>query len=331
MKYRTLGTSGLDVSALSFGAWQLGDPGYWGPDAQADGEAAVHAAIDVGINLFDTAESYGGGESERALGRTLGGKRDRVLIASKVSPSNCAPDKLRASCEASLQRLGTDVIDLYQVHWPCRDHVFADVYAELARLRDEGKIRAIGVSNFGPRDLAAWLEAGEAVSNQLGYNLIFRAVEHEIVPTCRANGIGVLAYMPLMQGLLACRWHTIDDIPQARRRTRHFAASREGTRHGEPGCEELTMALLSGLAKIAEGIDRAPATVALAWLLAQPGVASAIVGGRNPAQVNRNLDAVDLELDIGTLTELDRLSQPLKQHFGTNADMWLGDTESRIQ
>ena len=331
MEYRKLGSSDLDVSVIAFGAWQIGDPHYWGPDAEADGQATVDVAIDAGVNLFDTAESYADGDSEGILGKTLGAKRGTVLIASKVSPDNCAPGQLRASCEASLQRLGTDWIDLYQVHWPFRHVPFEDAYGELTRLRDDGKIRAIGVSNFGPRDFGDWTARGSCVSNQLGYNLLFRAIEFEIVPACIEQHVGILVYMPLFQGLLSGRWQTVDDIPQNRRRTRHFASSRTGTRHGEAGCEALFTETLRDFIALADELDQPPATVALAWTLAKPGVTSLVLGARKPRQLTRNLAAVDLAPDDHTMARLDALTDPLKQQLGPNADLWLSDAESRIR
>ncbi|MBN2309693.1 MAG: aldo/keto reductase [Candidatus Hydrogenedentes bacterium] len=331
MKRRRLGSSDLEVSALSFGAWQLGDSGYWGQDPNIDEQAAVDAAIDAGITLFDTAEGYARGESERALGRLLGPKRKDVLIASKVSPNHCAPADLRAACEASLQRLGTDVIDLYQVHWPIRDVPAADAYGELERLQTEGKIRAIGVSNFGPEDLDDWFASGSCVSDQLGYNLLFRAIEYEIVPACRKYNLGILVYMPVLQGILAGRWKSVDEIPENRRRTRHFSGDREGVRHGEPGCEELTFKVLGDIAGIAEEVGQPMATVAMAWLLAKPGVTSVIIGGRNPRQVTRNVGAADLELSAEVVGRLDEATEPLRAYFGRNCDMWQPAGNSRIR
>ncbi|HOZ45808.1 MAG TPA: aldo/keto reductase [Candidatus Hydrogenedentes bacterium] len=331
MNYRRLGSSDLDVSAMAFGAWQLGDPAYWGPDAEADGQAAIDAALDAGITLFDTAESYGAGESERALGRALGANRDRVLIASKVSPDHCAPAGLRAACEASLSRLGTDRIDLYQVHWPCRNVPFEDTYAEMTRLRDEGKIRAIGVSNFGPVDLDTWTACGDCASNQLGYNLMFRAIEHAIVPACIERGIGILVYMPLLQGILTGRWTTVDAVPESRRRTRHFASTRSGVRHGEPGCEDLVAGALAQLRAVADELGQPMANAALAWTLARSGVASVIVGARNPGQLQRNIAALDLALDDATVRRLDAITDPIKERLGPNPDMWCGGDKTRIR
>jgi aryl-alcohol dehydrogenase-like predicted oxidoreductase len=331
MRYRRLGASGFKVSVLSFGAWQIGDTDFWGPHDPIRAEATVQAAIDAGINLFDTAEMYGQGESERALGRALGKRRSEVYIASKVSPEHCAPGLLRAACESSLERLGTDYLDLYQVHWPPRNLPFGEVYAEMSRLKDEGKIRAIGVSNFGPQDLMDWQHTGETVSNQVGYNFIFRAVEYAIAPACRKTSVGMLAYMPLMQGLLAGRWNSVEDIPLMRRRTRHFAAHREGVRHGERGCEGLLLETLTELADFADDLHRSMASVSLAWLMAQPGVTSVIVGGRDPEQLTRNLEAVDLYLGPAVMARLNEISGPLKNRLGANADMWQSGDGARIR
>lgn len=331
MFYNKLGSSDLIISALTFGGWQLGDPAYWGPDAEADGVATVHAALDAGINFFDTAPMYGSGESERVLGRALRGRGDEFYVATKVWPDQCAPAKLRASCEASLQRLGLETIDLFQIHWPFRDVPFEDAYGELRRLEEEGKIRNTGVSNFGPQDLEAWTAHGYCVSNQVGYNLLFRAVEYEIVPACRARNIGILAYMPLMQGILSGRWNSVEEIPVNRRRTRHFASSREGTRHEEAGAEALLLETLERLEHVAVTLDEPLATVALAWVMAQPGVTSAIVGARNPAQLERNLRAATLAVSSDVIAQLNLITEPLKRHFGGNADMWENDEHSRIR
>lgn len=329
VQYRSLGKSGLEVSTLAFGAWQIGDAQYWGTDDQADYEAAVRTAVDAGITLFDTAEMYGAGQSEIALGRALGASREHVLIASKVSVEHAAPDAVRRACEQSLQRLGTDRIDLYQIHWPARDVPFEDTCGALEQLRCEGKIRAIGISNFGVADMAQWFRAGDCVSNQLGYSLAFRAIEHDILPACRARQIGVLAYMPLLQGILSCRWKTIDEMPPSRRRTRHFAPGRPGVRHTESSREPELLALLDGLASLAAEVGHAPATLALAWLIAQPGITAVLVGARNPRQLQRNLAAAVLQLPPDVTQKLDTLSTPLKTALGNNPDHW--DTVSRIR
>ncbi|HQN01949.1 MAG TPA: aldo/keto reductase, partial [Candidatus Hydrogenedentes bacterium] len=271
MLYRTLGKSGLNVSVIAFGAWQIGDPEFWGDDPQADPDGVVGAAIDAGINLFDTAELYGNGRSEEVLGKALQGRREQVFIASKAATQHCNADDLREACENSLRRLGTDRIDLYQVHWPLPHRFNEAIIPILERLRIEGKIREIGVSNFGPQDIEAWMGSGTAVSDQIGYNLLFRSPEYEMIPACRRHHLGVLAYMPLMQGLLSGRYSDLDSIPMKRRRSRHFSGVREGTRHEEEGHERVLRATLEALLDFSEAIHIPLATVSLAWLISQPG------------------------------------------------------------
>lgn len=331
MQYRRLGNSDLDVSVLSFGAWQIGDPEYWGDDPAHNPEAVVQTALDGGINLFDTAEGYGDGESERILGQILGARRKEVYVASKVFPQHCAPDALRKSCEASLARLGTDYLDLYQIHWPSHEVPFEDTYTEMLKLKEEGKIRNIGVSNFGPLDLADWLKTGDTVSNQIGYNLVFRAPEYQILPACRRNKVGVLVYSPLMQGVLAGCWKNPDDIPLLRRRFRHYSNSRAGTRHGEAGHEAILTDVLSTLEFLAQGMEVSMASMCLAWLIAQRGVTSAIVGSRNPQQLKDNLAAADLKIGAEEMYAMNAITGQLKMAMGLNADLWEGTNSSRIQ
>ena len=331
MYYRPLGTSDISVSVVAFGAWQLGDPDFWGDDPDLDPEGVVCAAIDAGINLFDTAELYGDGRSEEVLGRALRGRRDKVYIASKAATHNCTPEKIRTACENSLRRLGTDRLDLYQVHWPFTEAPYEEVYPVLDQLRREGKIVEIGVSNFGPKNLEAWMAAGTTVSNQIGYNLLFRAPEYSMIPACRHYGLGVLVYMPLMQGLLTGRYTCLDDIPMKRRRTRHFSADREGTRHGEGGHEEVLMDTLEDLLDFAETINIPPAVMSLSWLIAQPGITSAILGARNAAQLLSNIQAAEFDIGPAAIAQLNEISYPLKMAMGPNCDMWETEENKRIQ
>ena len=291
----------------------------------------MQTAIDGGINFFDTAEMYGDGASEVALGKALGAQRDAVLIASKVSPQHCTPAGLREACEGSLQRLGTDRLDLYQIHWPFDGASKAAVAETLLALQAEGKIRYIGVSNFGVEDMAAWAPLAPTVSNQLGYNLIFRAIEYEITLACREHGLGVIAYMPLMQGLLTGRWETVEEIPVLRRRTRHFSGKREACRHGERGCESLLMETVLQIKRFSEAVGLSPATMSLCWAIAQPGVSSVIIGGRKPGQLRRNLEAADLDIGPAGIAQLNEISGPLKTHMGPNADMWQSGEHARVR
>lgn len=331
MEYRQLGKSGLDVSTLCVGCWVFAGEG-WGEQPRSDSIATVHAALDSGINFFDTAEGYGAGTSEEVLGQALIGRRDKAIIATKVSPGNALPAALRDHLAASLRRLQTDYVDLYIIHWPLSGHPVAPTLALLDDLKREGKIRAIGVSNFGPHNLAELLAAGVQVdANQCGYNLLTRAVEYEVLPLCRANEIGLTAYMPLMQGILAGKWATVDDIPPFRRRTRHFASDRPGTRHGGPGAEADLIRALDELRAVAAELGQPMADVALAWLAAQAGVASVIAGARRPDQVERNARGIGLKLDAAAIARLDTASEPIKRKLGPNIDMWDEGQDARAR
>ena len=328
MNYRTLGNSDLNVSTIAFGSWQIGDPDYWGD--VTEGEEAVRAAIDAGINLFDTAEVYGSGESERALGRALGKDRDRVLIASKVSERHLRADEVREACDSSLRRLGTDRIDLYQVHWPSPLGVpFAETFEALATLQEEGKIRHIGLSNFGEKDMEGWLATGSAVSNQLGLNLLCRAVEISVLPVCESRNMGVMVYMPLLQGILAGRWRTVEEIPPPRRRTRHFSSAQEGTRHGEAGNEDLLIQTLDELIAISDEVGLALPAMATAWVLTRPAVVTVIVGASRAEHVLRNVETANLVLDSDVVARLDAITRPLQAAMGPNIDLWQNSENRR--
>jgi len=330
MQYRKLGTTDIEVSAVAFGCWAIVGGFNWGDQDERDSLAALRAAHEAGITLFDTAEGYGDGYSEQLLGKALGAVRDEIVIASKVSPSHYAPDALRAACERSLRNLGTDRIDLYQLHWPNWEIPFAETLGLLEELKAAGKIRACGVSNFGPRDLADALATGRPIaSNQLAYSLLFRAIEFEILPLCVREGLSVLCYSPMLQGLLTGKFARADEVPVDRARTRHFASSRRDARHTEPGAEAETFAAIAAIREIAEGLGEPMADVALAWLLAQEGVGAVLAGGRNAAQARANARAGDLVLPRDVLKRLAAVTDPLKARLGSNADMWQTDPRMR--
>ena len=334
MEKRTLTPSGLELSVLGLGCWSFGgqEGDYWGPHDDRDAAEVIASALDQGITYFDTAEGYNDGRSEEALGRALGRRRAEAIIGTKISPQNTEPATLRQHCEDSLRRLGTDYIDVYMVHWPITYYPVADAFAALDALRAAGKIRAIGVSNFGPLQLQEARATGVPIEvNQLGYSLVNRAIEFAILPLCRQHRIGVVTYMPLMQGLLTGRWRSADEIPLTRRRTQHFSSERPGTRHGEPGAEAETFEALAGIARLAEAQAAPMADLALAWVAAQPGITAVIVGTRTAAQLRDSLRGVSHALSPETLAALDRLTQPVKAKLGVNADLWQSGKEARIR
>ena len=331
MEYMTLPRTDLKVSRVAMGCWALAGDMTWGPQDEAAGIAGIHAALDAGINFFDTAELYGNGASEAMLGKALIGVRDRAVIASKFSPENASAQNVTAACERSLRYLQTDRIDLYQIHWPSREVPWEETWRAMERLRDAGKIRYLAVSNFGVRDMADHLEIGLPASNQLPYSLITRSIEYEILPQCLEHEIGILCYSPLQHGLLTGKFRRADDVPEGRSRSRHFSCERRLTRHGEGGCEAATFSVIDRLREISEHLGRTASDVAMAWLLAQRGVSSVIVGIRSPEQARENAATADLHLDAATLASLTEVSEPVKEALGRNPDMWEGESKSRYR
>ena len=328
MKYKRLG--GLEVSEIGLGTWGISGDVIWGPQDRTKAIRAIHAALDAGINFFDTAEAYGEGTSETLLGEALKGKRQKAVIATKVSPEHLTYDGVIKSCERSLQRLRTDYIDLYQIHWPNRNVPLEETVAAFDRLLEEGKVREFGVCNFGVQDLEALLHLGvRCVSDQLPYSLLWRAVEYEILPFCISHGIGVLCYSPLVHGLLTGKYATADDVPVTLARTRHFSKERPMTRHGEDGCERETFETIQSIRMVCQKAGISMTMGAIAWLLSKEGVTSVLVGGRSPEQVTANVKASDLELRPEVVKELDEVTESLKSRLGPNPDMW--ESESRIK
>lgn len=318
------------MSPVAFGCWAIVGGFNWGHQEESDSITALRAGFDAGVNFFDTAEVYGEGRSEQLLAKALGDVRDKVVIASKVWHTHYTPDELRAACERSLANLGTDYIDLYQLHWPSRETPVADLLAVLEELKNAGKIRAYGISNFGAQDLKEALATGYTISsNQLAYNLLFRAIEHEVLPLCVQAGLSLLCYSPLMQGLLTGKYRSADKLAADRARTRHFAGTRPEARHGEPGAEAETFAAIESIRAIAAHAGEPMELVALAWLLAQPGITSVIAGARSPAQAHNNARAGELALSSDTMARLDAATADLKAKLGPNADMW--QSASRIR
>jgi myo-inositol catabolism protein IolS len=329
MKYCKLGRTDISVSVVAMGCWALAGDSTWGPQDEAESLATVKAALHAGVNFFDTAEGYGGGDSELVLGRALVGRRHEAMIATKVSRAHLSGDGVRQACEGSLRRLQTDYIDLYQLHWPSRTVPLDETMKALERLREQGKVRAIGVCNFGVQDLSHLLKIGRVETNQLPYNLLWRAIEYEIRQKCVDKGLGILCYSSLAQGLLTSKFGSLDEVPEGRARTRHFSKDRPQTRHGEAGCETETFAAIEKIRHISDKIHQPMTRVALAWLLHQPGVTAVIAGARTPDQIKQTAQAADLELPPETIGELTEATEEVKRILGPNPDMW--QSESRIR
>jgi aryl-alcohol dehydrogenase-like predicted oxidoreductase len=344
---RACGTSGLRLPVLGLGTWSFGGGAYWGPQDQTDVDDVVARALDHGVTYFDTAEMYNAGASEASLGRALrGGRRDRAIIGSKVSPGHTRPATLRARCEASLQRLGTDRIDLYLVHWPIHPNsirhftddpdilahppTVADAFLTLDALRREGKVRHIGVSNFGVRQLDEVRALGVPLAaNELPYNLLMRGIEAEVAPHCRRLGIGIIGYMTLMQGVLAGDFASFDELPAPRTRTRHFHGQRTGSRHGGPGFERETAAALAAIRALAREEGLPVSDLAIAWALAHPDIACVLAGCRTAAQLEDNVRAVHVRISDSTRRRLDAATADVLRLLGPGVDYYQSPADTR--
>ncbi len=314
---------------ISMGCWTIGGGATWGKTDDTESIAAVHAALDAGVNFFDTAEGYEDGHSESVLGQALEGRRQQAVIATKVSRGHLAKEDIRKACEASLQRLKTDYIDVYQIHWPSETVPLVETIEALGDLREQGKIRAVGVSNFGVQDLSDLLELERCEANQLPYNLLWRAIEYDIIRKCRDSNIGILCYSALAQGLLTGRFSSPDEVPEGRARTRYFSKHRPGVRHDEEGCEAELFDAIEQVRQLSQKIDEPMSNIAIAWLFNQPGVTSVIAGARTSEQILQNIQAIELELPAEIMRELNELTDGLKHTLGPNPDMW--SSESRFR
>ena len=329
MEYQKLGKTEMTVSVVAMGCWAIGGGLTWGEQDEKESIATIRAALDSGVNFFDTAEEYGDGYSETVLGKGLAGRRHEAVIATKVSGAHLASDEVQKACERSLRRLDTDYIDLYQIHWPNREIPIAGTVEALERLRRQGKVRAIGVCNLGVADLSDLLAVGHCETNQLPYSLLWRAIEYEIRQECVEEDIGILCYSPLSQGLLTGKFSTADEVPEGRARTRHFSKDRPLARHSEEGCEAETFAAIEKIRRICTKIDAPMAQVALAWLLHQAGVVSVLAGARRRDQIKQNAQAAALELLPEIVSELREATEELKLKLGPNPDHWQSDSRFR--
>ncbi|MFW6158879.1 MAG: aldo/keto reductase [Planctomycetota bacterium] len=329
MEYTTLGRTDIEVSRICMGCWAIVDPDTWGPQDEKDAVAAIEASLDEGVNFFDTAESYGNGASEELLGRVLEPYRDQVVLATKLRSSCMRRDQAIRECEKSLRRLRTDCIDLFQIHWPDHDLPFEETAEALDTLLHQGKIRAVGVSNFGPKDLTDFLDVARTEVNQIAYNLLFRAPEYELLALCAEHDVSVLCYSAIAEGLLTGKFETADDVPAGRARTRHFSGEREQARHGAPGAEAEVFEAIDRVRQIADRAGAPMVQLAIAWLLWQEAVACAIVGARNEQQARENARSADIELPDDTVDELAQATEPVKEALGPNLDMWQADSRIR--
>jgi aryl-alcohol dehydrogenase-like predicted oxidoreductase len=310
MKTKRLGDSDLFITPIGFGAWAIGGSGWefgWGDQDDKASIAAIHRALELGVNWIDTAAVYGMGHSEEVVASALqswSGPRPHVFTKCGLLWDECGnvhrnlrANSIRRECENSLRRLNVDVIDLYQIHFPTKD--VEEAWTELAKLKKEGKVRWIGVSNFDADQLRRAEKIAPVTSLQPPYSLIRREVEQEILPYCYAHGIGVIVYSPMQSGLLtgAMTRERVAKLPDSDWRSRdpEFTEPKLST----------NLALVERLRKVGQKYGRPPGQVAVAWVLRNPAVTAAIVGARNAQQVEGNVGAVDLHLTDAEITEIE--------------------------
>jgi aryl-alcohol dehydrogenase-like predicted oxidoreductase len=313
---RQLGTSGMELTRVGFGAWAVGGGGWkfgWGGQEDRDSVAAIHHAIDVGINWIDTAPVYGLGHSEEIVGRALAQipQNDRPFVFTKCGltfdrdrpddgPFNVmAGPSVRAELESSLRRLGVERIDLYQVHWPPEDGTTLEEYwSTMAELKREGKVRAVGLSNHDAAQLSVAEQIEHVDSLQPPFSMIHREIASDLLPACVAAQTGVIVYSPMQSGLLTGA--------MSRERVERMPPDDWRRTHEDFNGESLTqnLALVDALGPMAAKHDVSVGALAVAWTLSWPGVTGAIVGARSPDQIAGWIAGADLELDEEDLREL---------------------------
>jgi aryl-alcohol dehydrogenase-like predicted oxidoreductase len=315
MRYRALGASGIEASVIGFGAWAAGG-WMWGGADETDAIRAIHIAVDMGVNLIDTAAVYGFGASEEIVGKAIAGRRQRVVIATKCGlvwdgrggdhffdsegkqiHRYLAAHSIRLEVEQSLKRLSVDTIDLYQTHRQDPSTPIAETMETLLALQLEGKIRAIGVSNATSAQMEQYRALGPLDTDQESYSMLSRAIEADQLPYCREHGIAMLAYSPMARGLLTGKISPDHAFAPGDHRATHPLFTVESRTR--------VATLLERCRPVAERHGVTSGQLAIAWALAQPGVTHALVGARNPDQVAENIRAADIELAPEDLGEID--------------------------
>ena len=311
MHTRPLGNSDLHITPLGIGAWAMGGGGWafaWGSQDDQDSTAAIHAALDAGINWIDTAAIYGLGHSEEVVGRALAGRANRPYVFTKCERvwdqdrkigKSLKADSIRREVEASLRRLNIDVIDLYQIHWPEPEEDVEEGWSTLAALKTEGKVRWIGVSNFNAAQMRRAQAIAPVTSLQPPYSMLSPEIEESILPHAAAHNIGVIVYSPMKSGMLSGKMtrERIAAMPEDdfRRRTAPF---------NEPKLTR-NLELVELLRSIGQRHGRTPGEVAIAWTLRNPTVTAAIVGMRSAAQVEGVIGAAEFRLSGEEIGEIE--------------------------
>ncbi len=315
MKTRELGWTGIQLSTIGLGTWAMGGAGWqfsWGPQDDKQSIDAVHHALDLGINWIDTAPAYGLGHSEEIIGLALQTVKQKPFVATKCSRiwdhrgvlgSSLKADSIKREAENSLRRLQVDVIDLYQLHWPTPEEDIEEGWTAVSVLIREGKVRYGGVSNFSIAQLERIKSIHRVASIQPPYSMLVRGIESGLLEYCLANQIGVIVYSPMYKGLLTGKFS----------RERLAGLPKDDHRRSDPRFQEpqitKNLRLVEGLQRLAKAERKTTAELAIAWTLARKGVTAAIVGARNPAQLNEFAGGADWQLSEDVLSRIEMLLQ----------------------
>lgn len=317
MEKRTLGTSDVQITPIIMGTWQAGKK-MWVGIEDADSIKTIRAAFESGITTIDTAEVYGEGHSERIVAEAVSDVRDRVEYATKVFANHLKYQQVIDACDRSLKNLKTDYIDLYQIHWPAGAFnteivPIAETMSALNFLKEQGKIRAIGVSNFSRAQLAEASDYGRIDSLQPPYSLFWRQVEKDAMSYCIENNISIIAYSPLAQGLLTGKFAPDHEFAPADNRAKNKLFQGENFQRAQQALEKLR--------PIAEQYNCTLAQLALAWLIAQPQT-NAIAGARYPQQAIDNAKAAQVQLSPADIAQIDAIGRIVTDHLDNNQVMW---------
>jgi len=329
MEFRELGTSGVSVSRIVFGSWAAGG-WMWGGTEQNDAVGAIHASYDLGVTSIDTAPIYGQGLSEQIVGEAIRSlPRDKVQVLTKFGMrwdlargdfamktkdnaghdldvyKYAGRDSIVKECEDSLRRLGTDYIDLYQQHWPDTTTPIDETMEALSRLLEQGKVRAVGVSNYSAKQMEVAERTLPLASNQVPYSMVRREIEADVVPYCEAHHKAILVYSPLQLGLLTGKIRPGQTFGEGDLRAGHRLFTPENVKR--------VNAVLNRIRPLAETKNATVGQLVLRWTLAQPGITAALVGARNPEQAVQNARAMDFQLTYEELLFINRQLEGLQE------------------
>jgi aryl-alcohol dehydrogenase-like predicted oxidoreductase len=329
MEQRPFGPTDIDVSAIGFGCWEVG--GGYGQVEEDEFAHAVGRALDVGVNCFDTAEGYGMGASERALGKALGSRRDEAVIVSKFGMNyrdkpnlrDSSRERVFASIDKSLKNLGTDWLDAYLVHWPDRLTPFEETMGALEEVVRDGKVRAVGLSNFKLEEIEACRQAFRVDVVQYGWNMFDRRMQREILPYCQEHGIGFMAYGSLCFGLLTGTFTEDMDFGSEDWRSRQGKMGSIKMFENLFGAEAFprNVRAVEELKGIAARYDKSLPQLALRWAISHPAISTALVGCRNVAEVDDNIGAVGWSIGDADLAEIDAIFE--RHGIDTTPDYWI--------